>query len=207
MLDKYFDKKYVINLTRREDRLEEVTKEFEKIGETFTRFEAIDGKALDVIINAEEKVRFNKSAYALCLTTIKILEDAIANDYDSILIFEDDIEFAPCWDIQIQNYLNYIPKNYDLVFFGITHTGAPSYYNSYWDTIRSAFSCHAYAINKHMFKPYKELLENLDSPIDVYTNLIIGSRLNSYSCRTKMVYQKNGISDIEGGYYNVEFTR
>ena len=207
MLEKYFDKVYMINLDRRQDRLESSQTEFDNVGETFTRKKAIDGTSLDINIEYDEKIRFNNSAYALALTTIEILDEAIANNYDSIMIFEDDIEFAPCWDINIEEVLLYMPEKYDLVFFGITHTSAKTYHNKYWDKVRSAFSCHAYGINKHMFKPYKKLLEKLNAPIDVFTNTIIGSRQNSYSCRSKMVYQKNGISDIGGGYYNVEFTR
>jgi GR25 family glycosyltransferase involved in LPS biosynthesis len=207
MLNKYFDKIYLINLDRRPDRLEECEKEFEKIDSTFTRWKAIDGKDLDIEIKQEDGLRWNKSAYALTLTTIEILKDAIENDYNNILIMEDDIEFHPCFDILIETFLNTMPNKYDLLFLGYTNTSSPSVFNSHWDKVRSSFSCHAYSIGKHMLKPYMKLLSNLDKPIDFYTNTIIGSRLNSFNSKTKLVYQKNGISDIEGGFYNVNFTR
>jgi GR25 family glycosyltransferase involved in LPS biosynthesis len=207
MFEKYFNKTYLINLDRREDRLESSLLEFDKINSSFTRFPAIDGSILDIEIETTDNLRWNKSAYALTLTTIEILKDAIENEYENILIFEDDVEFHPCFDILFDSYMISAPKKYDFLFLGYTNTSAPSTYNTHWDKVRSSFSCHAYAINKHMFKPFLKLLSNLDKPIDYYTNIIIGSRLNSFNSKTKLVYQKNGISDIEGGFYNVNFTR
>lgn len=207
MLNEYFDNIYVINLDKRKDRLEECNKEFEKIGATFQRWTAIDGSTLDVEINDPGQMRWNKGAYALELTTIQILEDAIEKDYDSILIMEDDIGFHPLFDIIAEDTLKRMPKKYDLAFLGYTHTRPPMPHNGNWKKMVAAFSCHAYAVNKHMMKFYLSLLKNLDAPIDFYTNKIIGSRLNSFSTSDKLVHQVDGFSDIEGKHYNVAFTR
>lgn len=208
MLNKYFDKIYLINLDKRTDRLEKCNEEFAKINSTFTRVSAIDGSTLGLVLdNKGGTVRWNLGAYALVQTTINILQDAIDNNYERILIFEDDIEFTQIFDLAIEDYMMTMPEKYDLAFLGITHTGSPSMYNTHWDRVRSAFSCHAYSVGKHMLENYKKLLSNLDNPIDYYTNIIIGSRMNSFSTHRKLVYQINGVSDIEGGYYNVDFTR
>lgn len=206
MLNDYFDKIYVINLDKRKDRLENCTKEFKKIGATFERVAAIDGSKLDIEVDSS-KMRWNKGAYALTLTTIKILEEAIEKGYNNILIMEDDIEFHPLFDINAKSVLETVPEKYDLAFLGYTHTRPPVKYNGYWKKMIAAFSCHAYSVNKHMMNFYLSLLKKLDSPIDHHTNVIIGSRLNSYSSYDKLVYQIDGISDIEGGFYNVGFTR
>lgn len=208
MLNNYFDKIYLINLDKRTDRLEKCNEEFTKICSTFTRVSAIDGSTLGLVLdNNNGAVRWNSGAYALVKTTINILQDAIDNNYQRILIFEDDIEFTPLFNIIFQDYIDTLPEKYDLAFFGITHTGCPNMYNTHWDRIRSAFSCHAYSVGKHILPTYKRLLENLDKPIDYYTNIIIGSRMNSFATHKKLVYQINGYSDIEGDYYNVDFTR
>ncbi len=208
MLNKYFDKIYLINLDKRTDRLEKCNEEFAKINSTFTRIPAIDGSKLKIKLdNQDGKVRWNKGAYALAKTTVNLLEDAIDNNYERILIFEDDIEFSPLFDIVADDFFKIMPEKYDLAFLGITHTGYPSMYNTHWDRVRSAFSCHAYSVGKHMLGTYKKMLEELENPIDYYTNLIIGGRQNSFATHKKLVYQVSGISDIEGGYYNVDFTR
>ena len=118
MFDKYFDKTYLINLDRREDRLKTSLLEFEKIDSTFTRFPAIDGKNIDLEIIETDNLRWNKSAYALTLTTIEILKEAIDNDYNNILIFEDDIEFHSCFDILFDSYMSSVPNKYDFLFLG-----------------------------------------------------------------------------------------
>jgi GR25 family glycosyltransferase involved in LPS biosynthesis len=207
MLNNYFDKVYVINLDKRKDRLKACKKEFKKIGAKFERVSAIDGSTLDIEIENPKGLRWNKNAYALALTTIKILEEAIEKGYNNILIMEDDIEFHPLFDIIGKRVLGTIPENYDLAFLGYTHTMAPIRYNGYWQKMNAAFSCHAYAVNKHIMNFYLSLLKNLDAPIDHYTNKILGGRLNSFSSKDKLVYQVDGISDIEGGHYEVGFTR
>lgn len=209
MLNEYFDNIYVINLDKRTDRLEACQREFDKIGATFERVPAIDGSTLgDIELKAQrDEMRWNKGAYALTLTTIKVLEDAIEKGYNNILIMEDDIEFHPLFDINARKALKTIPENYDLAFLGYTHTRPPVRHNGYWQKMVSAFSCHAYSVNKHMMKFYLSLLKRLDAPIDHHTNTIIGARMNSYSTNEKLVYQVDGVSDIEGGFYNVGFTR
>ena len=207
MLNKYFDNIYVINLDKREDRLDECNKAFATIDSTFERFPAIDGSKLDIVVENPAQQRWNKGAYALTLTTIKILEDAIDKDYDNILIMEDDIGFHPLFDIIAEDSLKKIPKNYDLAFLGYTHTRRPIAYNGNWERMVSAFSCHAYSVNRHMMKFYLSLLQKLDAPIDFHTNKILGGRLNSFSTKDKLVHQVDGYSDIEGKHYNVGFTR
>lgn len=211
MIHNYVDEIYVINLDRRKDRLEECTAEFDKIGSSFTRIPAIDGASLDIDVQATAGKRWNKSAYALTLTTIDILRKAIEKKQKKILIFEDDIEFHPLMDIIGKDYLDQLPKKFDFAFLGYTPTGSVTDLNAYWLRYYSGFSCHAYIIHDHIMPAYLKMLEKLDNPIDYYTNIIMGGRLNSIAARPynncKLVYQKSGISDIEGGYYNVEFTK
>lgn len=205
MINKFFDHIYVINLDRRVDRKEEVKEELGKFGIDYEIFSAVDGRELDIDVESNG-MRWNKSAYALTLTTIKILEDAKKKGYENILIFEDDIQLDPLFDLKAKEQLEYIPKNYDLLFLGMTHTTRPVRYNAFFSKAIAGFSCHAYAINSHVYDLYLSLLKKLDSPIDHKTNMILGSRLNSYCSSKNLIWQKSGVSDIEGGYYNVKFT-
>ena len=152
-------------------------------------------------------MRWNKSAYALTLTTMEILNDAKEKGYKNILIFEDDIQLDPLFDLKAEEQLKYMPKNYDLLFLGMTHTKTPIRHNAFFSKSVAGFSCHAYAVNAHMYDMYYSLLSKLDSPIDHKTNVILGSRLNSFCCAKNLIWQKSGISDIEGGYYDVKFTQ
>lgn len=177
---------------------------------------AVDGKTLDIILpNETPTKRWNKGAYALCLTTINILKDAIEKGYDNILILEDDIVLNPLYDIAIDEYMQDMNKKFDFLFLGYTTFGNKTKPDTpRWDRISQMCSCHAYVINKHMFEPYLELLMRLDNPIDYYVNTLVGSRPNSFAAikygDKKLFWQESGISDIEnggeGGFYDTRFT-
>lgn len=206
MLNKYFDHIYVINLERRTDRKEEVAEELGKHGIDYELFTAVDGSTLNKEVESNG-MRWNKSAYALVMTTTQIIMDAKEKGYNNILIFEDDIKLDPLFDLKAKEQLQYIPKDYDLLFLGMTHTKMPVRYNAFFSRAVAGFSCHAYAVNSHVYDMYLSLLSKLDAPIDHKTNVILGSRLNSFCSVKNLIWQKSGISDIEGGYYDVKFTQ
>jgi len=190
----------------------------EKLEGVFSEYEvfpAIDGMELDVQLPPQTgQNRWNKGAYALTLTTIKILEDAMEKGYENILILEDDVVINPLFDIVIDNYLSDMTFKFDFAFLGYTTFGnCAKPETRYWDRIVQMCSCHAYIVNKHLFPTYKNILSQLNVPIDVHVNSIVAARLNSFSAVKwsghKLIWQEDGISDIEaegGKFYAVGFT-
>ena len=77
---------YIINLSYRTDRWEEVSKEFAKHILIIERVEAVNGKEV-----FKEGLNRHAGAYGVLMSNVKIFEDAIAKGYKRILIFEDDI--------------------------------------------------------------------------------------------------------------------
>ena len=71
--------KFVINLGRRPDRLEKITKEFEYMGWDFERFDAVD-------TNSYEGCAYSHQ---------KIAEIILERNYEYAMVFEDDIFFMP----------------------------------------------------------------------------------------------------------------
>ena len=69
---------FVINLEKRNDRLEHVKREFEKLGIQLTRFNAVEHK---------------KGANWITMSHIKCLEKAIQLNYEYVFICEDDVTF------------------------------------------------------------------------------------------------------------------
>ena len=97
-----FKKKYVINLKKRSDRYQEFK---ERVSPHFDpylieRFDAIDGKNLDVSTISEEflKKSTNKGEIGCFLSHQQIwklvIDDSSIDDDDLILVFEDDIFFT-----------------------------------------------------------------------------------------------------------------
>ena len=79
-INDYFDKVILINLDRREDRLEKLSTQLNNLGITFERFSAIDGKELGI-----------SPITAGTMSHQKVLE---ANFEKRILVLEDDALFA-----------------------------------------------------------------------------------------------------------------
>lgn len=192
----FFSKTYCINLERRKDRWNECLLEFKnKELNNIERVSAVDGKDLMFF---SQKV--NSSALALILTNEKIFESAIENNYETILILEDDIEFTD----QVKNISSFIeklPENWDMIYFGgnhNTHVGhkAPESINEKVVKLHHTFSTHCIGINKKAYQPILDRIRKRDQPLDViYSDL--QKKLNVYSFVPAMATQRVSFSDIE----------
>lgn len=120
-INDYFDNIYVLNLDRRSDRLEKTKSKLNKLGIKFKRFSAIDGNNLygdydftNFVVG--KGMLENKYALACFKSHIEIVKDAKLNNYNRILIFEDDILISKDIHIHIQKLKNI--KNWKLLYFG-----------------------------------------------------------------------------------------
>ncbi len=159
-VNEYFDKVYVLNLDRRPDRLEKVTKELNSFGIEFDRFSAVDGNNI-----SDEEYDFSKfvsgkgmieNKYALaCLRShIEIIKDAKKNNYERVLIFEDDVYLDPNFEVHLQN-IKKIP-NWGLIYFGATQYGWNVEFIEDFYFSRQSLGTFAYAIDSSV---YDQILE------------------------------------------------
>lgn len=186
------DKIYCINLDKREDRWEESKIELDKLNltDSTTRFSAIDGSLI------ENKTRLLAGEYGINLTHIKLLEEAIENGYENILIFEDDIQFINDYE-NINSYLSEVPYDWDMVYLGGNHIHPPRPITNRIGKIEVTYAVHAIIVNRRIFHLLVHHLKGLELQLDViYTNL----KLNSYTFRPSLVTQRAGFSDIQGGF-------
>lgn len=216
MINTIFDKTYLINLDRRSDRLDEVNKLTEQFDFEFTRVSAIDGETLvegesgvPVFTEVQKDfLRFNKNSYALNLTVINILKEAIKKKYKSILICEDDLRFKENYFDVFSTLKINMPFTYDLFYFGCTHLVPFKYYNNVVGIVREANACHCFAINSTVFQKLLTELEKNEKPLDMVLREVIQRRGNSFCLVPNLAYQESGISDIGGGvFYDTSFTK
>ena len=193
----FFDKTFCINLDRRFDRWSECVAEFDKnklVG--IERFKAVDGKSLAEL----PKGFLTTSRLALVLTNMLILDKAIEENYDSILILEDDVEFTN-QVTNMKSFFDLLPEDWDMLYFGgnhNTHVGSepPTIINDKVCKLHNTFSTHCVAINNKAFKEILERLKKCDNAIDViYTEL--QKKLNVYSFYPMIATQRVSFSDIE----------
>jgi glycosyl transferase family 25 len=193
----FFDKTFCINLDRRFDRWSECVAEFDKnklVG--IERFKAVDGKDLAEL----PKGFLTTSRLALVLTNMLILDKAIEENYSSILILEDDVEFTKQVG-NMKSFFDSLPEDWDMLYFGgnhNTHVGSepPTIINDKVCKLHNTFSTHCVAINNKAFKKILERLKKCDNALDViYSEL--QKKLNVYSFYPMIATQRVSFSDIE----------
>jgi GR25 family glycosyltransferase involved in LPS biosynthesis len=196
-LTDFFDKTFCINLDRRKDRWEECLTEFNKYNlNNVERFNAIDGKDIQQIKSG----CVTPSRLALVLTNLKILEKAIQENYETILILEDDVEFTDEVN-NISEYFKFLPKDWDMLYFGGNHNThmkilPPKIVNEKVCKLHNTYSTHCVAINKKTFTTILNRLRKCDNALDViYVEL--QSTLNVYSFYPMIATQRVSFSDIE----------
>lgn len=200
-----FDKVYCINLKHREDRKQNIISECEKynLGE-ITFFEAINGNTVP------QRFNISKGCVGLIMSNIEIINDAKKNDYETILILEDDCYFTD-EILKINDYLNVLPDDWDMFYLGGNHNVGwkgikpPEPINEKIIKLHHTFTTHFIALKKHMYDVILNEIKNFNQPIDVvYTTL--QKQYNVYCTSVNIAKQINGYSDIENknvNYHNM----
>jgi GR25 family glycosyltransferase involved in LPS biosynthesis len=128
------DKIYYINLNKRKDRNEHMIKEFNKArieNNIITRFEAVDGELysfndyeLNLFKNADfikiDKLKpYMKKIMGNQLSHLNIYKDMIHNNYDKILILQDDVIFCDGFINHLNNICMSLPKDCEVLNIGL----------------------------------------------------------------------------------------
>jgi GR25 family glycosyltransferase involved in LPS biosynthesis len=218
---KYKDKKladagFIINLPERVDRREEVIKKMEELG--ITGYEFVDG----VKFEEPEWIR-----YGCTQSFINIFNRAIENNYESIIIFEDDItqtdqitkeeidKIFEIWEEQI--------KNYDLIALGTRPLWDSKVIkdSEYFGTITNCLCAHAFFYKKEFIKYIVENLSCFKDESCPYYKVVIDefisdccshneickipNRLFKVGITIPMMFsQKPSYSDNERGFVNFQ---
>jgi glycosyl transferase family 25 len=192
-----FDKVYCINLDRRPDRLENFKKEVEKykLGE-FERFPAYDGK----LLNLTNEYNLKPGEIGIIKSNLEIIKNAKKNNYNNILIIEDDCVFND-GIIDVDSFFELLPNDWDMLYMGgnhNTHMGVapPQKINDKIVKLHSTYSAHFIGIKSSIFDQIESLLERGQQPLDVeYVRL--QKIFNCYSFTPSLTGQLVNFSDIQ----------
>lgn len=201
-----FDKVYLINLDKRQDRLENFKKEVEKydLGE-FERFSAYDGDSIDLSTYSQN---VNPGVIGLLMSNLKIIQESKKNNYKKILIIEDDCYFTN-EVLEIDGYFKVLPEDWDLLYMGGNHNTHGGYeppleINDKIIKLHHTYTTHFVGINETMFDIIESQLTNSVQPIDIlYCSL--QKKHNVYSFFPAIAQQLEGFSDIEKNNVNYEW--
>ena len=119
-----FQRVVVVNLDKRTDRLGHFVKEMEK-GWPFVdpmRFSAIHGDKCGWPRNWNH----GPNTFGCMESHRQILQRAILDDIESILVLEDDLVLADDFTEKALQFFNNVPKDWDWVFLGGQHISSPT---------------------------------------------------------------------------------
>jgi hypothetical protein len=182
MLNEKFDRIFCINLDKRPDRWSEASSLFERFNMSVERIPGI-----------EDEIPWN----GLRLTVIGIFERAIRENYETILIFEDDIDWSEDFHERFETCWASLPQKWDMFYFSAAHQHWPVTHNEHLFKLSWSTAAHAIAFNRTCFESVLSSLKREREAIDViYSKL--QPNLDAYCCIEPIAWQRRSFSDIEG---------
>jgi GR25 family glycosyltransferase involved in LPS biosynthesis len=203
-LNKITNEIYVLNLKKRDDRLNHIKKELEKIFcENYTIVESIDGSKI------ENPTKLKNGMFGLIMTYLKIYELSKNNDSDSLIIIEDDCVFSKEFCEKFEIFIEEVPNDWKLLYFGGNHNThinleQPKKISKNVIKLINTYSAHCVIIKKDVFFKFIDELKEFKIENDV---LLVNfqKKYPSYSTSEKITWQINNHSDIEEKYTNYDW--
>lgn len=118
-----------------------------------------------------KKTKLRPGQVGCLLSHQNILKDAIKNNYNNILVLEDDVIFHKDFHNEFKKkykYLIDIEKNFDLIYLGAhqKHNWKDIKINKHYYNSKKLDRTFAMIINKNLFNSIFERANKLDKPID-----------------------------------------
>jgi glycosyl transferase family 25 len=195
----FFDHIYCINLDKRKDRWEEVQKEFESVGiaDKVQRFSAIE--------NTDGRVGVIQSNLAL----IKMAKE---NNWDNIMVFEDDVKFInnPLENLQLA--IDQIGRTpWSMFYLGANTHEKLMKFKPNLIILKNAFAVHSVVYNKVGFNKFINKFEglnaikNFDDILDVWLAKEVQAKHTVLMVNPIITTQRESYSDIEKKVVNYSF--
>lgn len=197
-----FDAILYINLDKRKDRKKKLHQEFVKL--------CIDPLKINRIEGHYDELNGSRGCV---LSHIKALDFALSQQWDNVLILEDDCLFIKNGDLinsYIRDFFHHFKKQWDVFFLGTQiHCSTPTTCEHYVQ-VRFSLRAHAYAVNRpymqklrdHFFSTYKSMKMDLffiDSQAKALDRRWVELQLSDrwYAGKKMIARQSSSFSDIE----------
>lgn len=172
-----FKQAILINLDRRQDRLEQFDAQAKALGIEYERFQAIE--STDPVLGCKLS---HVAALMKC-------------EGDSIFIFEDDAVFVDNFQEELEKSLAALPDDWDMVYLG-AHLLKSERVNDRWRRSLECSSTHAYLVKASIITKLVEAALGYKGHIDVAFSGL-HKDLKVYAARPTLVYQGASYSDLQ----------
>ena len=183
MIDLNKINKCVINLPHRPEKLKQVTEEIN----TF-----FDNKEFQLVNGVIEETPYKgiAQAHMNCIKLAKV------NNWDSVLIMEDDLQFRPNAKEYAINAFKYTPSDFNILLGGLYSTDKLTPYNEYWQETKEFCGLQFYVVNSNAYDTILNFKKNCH--IDRF--MAGAGNLKSYVTNKFFAIQRAGHSDNVGMY-------
>ena len=193
LLNQLFPHQVCINLDRRADRWERMQTEFARHGlDRVRRFSARDGNAL--VLPSHWK--HTAGAYGCLLSHVQVVQEARELGHESVLIFEDDAVLDPEFTTKFATFIEELPSDWDLLYFGALHKDEPAPVSDHVYRITKGNSTYAYALRSTVFDAFVELNRRADHVLDVNAYRL-QERFNCYCFMPNLAWVQSEYSDVQ----------
>jgi len=186
---------YVINLKERLDRKLHIEDQLKKINcDNYILFEGIDGKKFN------NPTKFPSGMYGLLKTYLNMYDHWSQSPKENILIIEDDCVFTDDFNEKLESYINEVPTNWDMLYFGANHNyhmgQKTEPINDKCIKLNNSYSAHCVLIKSYVFEELINGIKGFTIENDVMmTNL--QKKYNAYSSSNTLTTQLVSYSDIQ----------
>jgi len=207
MLFDVFERVYVINLPRRRERIDAF---FQQIPADWSfrfpeRYAAIDGG----LASPPDWWKGGEGAWGCYKAHLRILEDCLSNEINSVLILEDDAVCVEGFTEKVHTFWKHLPEDWEMIYLGGQHIqeniGLPRKVNEWVYRPFNVNRCHCYGLRgrKMIERAYKHLNNFSDWTVPHHVDHYLGElhkqmETGLYVPKEWLVAQSEGKSDICG---------
>lgn len=209
------DKVYIINLEHRTDRKAKVIGELERIGITnYEFFKAIKPSEEDIqkwnpkfldpmpVWFKGDVPKYKIGSLGCMLSHMEIIKQCIKNQYENVLILEDDTIFCLKAGFTLNHLLSVLNNQIETLSFGLLYFAGnhrnttPEKISNNIIKVDGSLTTGSYIINKSVMEYIVENMQGYAREIDVYYANIIQKKYPCYCVTPHLTRQDAGYSDI-----------
>jgi hypothetical protein len=193
-ISRLFPRTVCINLDCRPDRWRRVCERFtrSRIGPV-ERFAAVDGKRVEVPAEWEGRA----GVYGCQRSHLQVVAAARADRLESLLVFEDDVEFAEDVGPKFSRAFAQVPHDWNILYLGGIHRVPPMPVGDAVARVSRTLSTFAYAIHSRAFEPFLEFGHARDVGIDLQL-IQLQARHPCYCVFPHVAWVEVDHSDVQG---------
>lgn len=192
-INEVFPYKICINLDRRPDRWQRMQLKFDRHGiHSVRRFPALDGDN----VNLPASWIHTSGAYGCLLSHLQVVREARRLGVSSVLIFEDDVVFDDRLQEKFSTYIEQLPPDWDMLFFGALHKDEPVKVSDNLARISEANSTYACALRDTVFDAFIELNRKAETVLD-NNSLVLQQKFNCYCFMPHLAWVETDYSDAQ----------